>query len=131
MNATTNIAALVTDLRNLGHGLLFPPNVKGWDGGRTWINSSTLLGRANLVGRILYSDRTKFAGGTLHDLLNGLRIRGAEDRVDWLAGQMLATNLPPTVYQQLVEVTGRNGGGEESLKEAIQLISTLPEFHLN
>ena len=42
--ATTNTHQLAADLQQNGQGLFFPPNVKGWDGGRTWINSSTILG---------------------------------------------------------------------------------------
>jgi len=34
-------------LRNLGQDLFTPPNVKGWDGGTTWITTNTLLGRYN------------------------------------------------------------------------------------
>ncbi len=32
----------------LGQDLFFPPNVKGWDGGRMWINANTLLTRYNM-----------------------------------------------------------------------------------
>lgn len=32
----------------LGQNLFHPPNVKGWDGGRAWINANTLLTRYNL-----------------------------------------------------------------------------------
>jgi uncharacterized protein (DUF1800 family) len=32
----------------LGQNLFYPPNVKGWDGGRAWINANTLLSRYNL-----------------------------------------------------------------------------------
>ena len=32
----------------LGQDLFYPPNVKGWDGGRMWINANTLLTRYNL-----------------------------------------------------------------------------------
>jgi uncharacterized protein (DUF1800 family) len=32
----------------LGQTLLFPPNVAGWDGGRSWIDSSTLMFRLKL-----------------------------------------------------------------------------------
>ena len=35
---------LADRLRELGQMPFYPPNVKGWDGGRTWIDSSTLLG---------------------------------------------------------------------------------------
>ncbi|MBX3441539.1 MAG: DUF1800 domain-containing protein [Planctomyces sp.] len=33
----------------LGQRLYFPPSVKGWDGGRLWLNSSTLMRRQNLA----------------------------------------------------------------------------------
>ena len=34
-------------LRNLGQDLLMPPNVKGWDGGLSWITTNNLLNRYN------------------------------------------------------------------------------------
>lgn len=40
-------------LRQLGQTLFAPPNVKGWDGGRAWISSSSLLLRYNLAGKII------------------------------------------------------------------------------
>jgi len=40
-------------LRQLGQMPFAPPNVKGWDGGRAWISSSTLLLRYNLAGNIV------------------------------------------------------------------------------
>lgn len=33
----------------LGENLFYPPNVKGWPGGATWINSSSLLARKQFV----------------------------------------------------------------------------------
>ena len=36
----------------LGQSLYFPPNVKGWDGGREWISSTTLLLRQNVAFEI-------------------------------------------------------------------------------
>lgn len=32
----------------LGQNLFYPPNVKGWDGGRAWINANTILLRYNI-----------------------------------------------------------------------------------
>ncbi len=34
--------------QRLGQDLFFPPNVKGWDGNRAWINANTLMIRYNL-----------------------------------------------------------------------------------
>ncbi|TKC87335.1 DUF1800 domain-containing protein [Trinickia terrae] len=39
-------------VRNLGENLFYPPNVKGWPGGQTWINSSTLLARKQFVEQL-------------------------------------------------------------------------------
>ena len=42
-------AIAVNALRQLGQVPFAPPNVKGWDGGRAWITTSTLLFRYNLA----------------------------------------------------------------------------------
>jgi len=39
--------------RNLGQDVIAPPNVKGWPGGETWINSQTLLARRQVITRLL------------------------------------------------------------------------------
>ena len=40
----------------LGQALGNPPNVKGWDGGRAWLNPSTILLRNNLIGHLLFPE---------------------------------------------------------------------------
>jgi uncharacterized protein (DUF1800 family) len=37
----------------LGQQVFGPPNVKGWDGGRGWITTSTFLQRGNIAGMLL------------------------------------------------------------------------------
>ncbi|HKQ74102.1 MAG TPA: DUF1800 domain-containing protein [Blastocatellia bacterium] len=41
---------------NLGQSLGNPPNVKGWDGGRSWINPSTMLQRANFARQVFFPE---------------------------------------------------------------------------
>lgn len=41
------LRALVQGCRMLDQDLFYPPNVKGWDGNRAWINANTLLMRYN------------------------------------------------------------------------------------
>ncbi len=48
MTAVPTVTALRA-MRELGQELLLPPNVKGWDGGKTWITTATLLARYNLA----------------------------------------------------------------------------------
>jgi uncharacterized protein (DUF1800 family) len=49
-------ATLAFALRRLGQDLFAPPNVRGWPGGETWINSSTLLARNQMAERLLRRD---------------------------------------------------------------------------
>src|SRR3954468_3342643 len=46
-------------LRTLGEDLFSPPNVKGWPGGESWINSSTLLARKQFTERLLRVDESR------------------------------------------------------------------------
>jgi uncharacterized protein (DUF1800 family) len=39
----------LTPMRQMGQQLFHPPNVRGWVGGRSWINSATLAARRQLV----------------------------------------------------------------------------------
>lgn len=44
--------ALVGRLTSMGQALFAPPNVKGWPGGQTWLNTSTMLERANFASAL-------------------------------------------------------------------------------
>jgi hypothetical protein len=49
-----------TMIMSLGQELGFPPNVKGWDGGRTWINPATLIQRGNFAQELLFPNPASF-----------------------------------------------------------------------
>ncbi len=53
---------LENSLSALGQVLFAPPNVKGWDGGRSWISASSLLYRYNLASYLL-SGKARVLGG--------------------------------------------------------------------
>ncbi len=53
LGVTVDEHALVMVARGLGQDLLYPPTVKGWDGGETWINTQTLLLRYNFAGYLI------------------------------------------------------------------------------
>ncbi len=50
-------------LRQMGQVPFYPPSVKGWDGGKAWISTSTLLTRYNLAGALLRSTAPRAAPG--------------------------------------------------------------------
>jgi uncharacterized protein (DUF1800 family) len=43
-------------LREMGQILFAPPNVKGWDGGKAWVSTSTLLFRYNFASYLVGGD---------------------------------------------------------------------------
>lgn len=129
LEGTTNTVRLAENLTKLGHGLFYPPNVKGWDGGRAWINSSTLLGRANLIRDILNHESTKFAASSLESYFGSQKLASPQMIVRWLSDLLLAVPLSPAIEMQLVKLLD-SPPKENQLREVLHTISTLPEFHL-
>ena len=50
------VALAQNAMRQMGQILFAPPSVKGWDGGRAWINTSTLLFRYNFANYLINGD---------------------------------------------------------------------------
>jgi uncharacterized protein (DUF1800 family) len=74
--------------RNLGQDLFAPPNVKGWDGGLSWITTNTLLARYNETATLVEGDvsalpgsaiaKNPNAGQAIQRRLQNLRIRSVQ-----------------------------------------------------
>ena len=54
--ATPPPLAIQNAMRQMGQILFAPPNVKGWDGGKQWISTSTLLFRYNFSNYLINGD---------------------------------------------------------------------------
>lgn len=131
LGATTNLVQLDEGLAELGQSLFFPPNVKGWDGGRAWINSSTLLGRANLVGRIMNSPDTHYpASGSLAATAENAGAHSPGQVVDWLLEQLVAAPIPLAARQALVKLLDGAGDRSRQIANVVHVIGALPEFQL-
>jgi uncharacterized protein (DUF1800 family) len=66
-------------LRAMGQQLFQPPNVRGWLGGRAWINSSTLAARRQLVQQLFSPMREELLNADEQRALATARERGARD----------------------------------------------------
>ncbi|MEZ6065059.1 MAG: DUF1800 domain-containing protein [Planctomycetaceae bacterium] len=131
LDATTNNYRLAEGLERLGQRLFFPPNVKGWDGGRAWINSSTLIARANLIRQLLFAEETRFHKGSLSQLFASSDVNDGAEVIEWLQRRLLAVRLPETVATQLADGIDRGDGDREHrLRTAVHLLATQPEFQL-
>jgi uncharacterized protein (DUF1800 family) len=134
LEGTANLYALADDLRDLGHGVFFPPNVKGWDGGVEWINSASLLSRANLVWNLVSGTDGRYKKKVPLVELAARAGGDSNQNARWFADLLLAQRLPDEVYVQLAAVA--SGTGDASVDEhrrlarLVQAIATLPEFQL-
>lgn len=132
LESNISMYQLGNELQELGQVPFFPPNVKGWDGGRTWINSSTLLARANLVQKIVQGQQTQFAGGSLADLADKHGMKKSDETVDWLLNLLVAIPVPDSVRDQLTQALNRGRDDRSTrIAKTIHAVCTLPEFQLS
>ena len=113
----------------LGQGLYQPPSVKGWDGGRTWINSSTLLGRANLIHRMLNGSKTRFGKRPLPSYFAANGIDTVADIAENMERSLFAVPIPKPAIERLktLEVANRDSNW---VNLAVHAFCTLPEFQV-
>lgn len=103
-------------LAQMGQIPFFPPNVKGWPGGRTWINTSTLLVRYNACVRMAAEAHPASAAS-------------AEAAIDAWAGRLLSR--PIASEQRKVLLDAADGKSDEAaVKRVIELIVSMPEYQL-
>ena len=131
LGGTTNSELIAQGLREIGQGLFYPPNVKGWDGGRAWINSSTLLGRANLFESILSNEATKFGGKSLAGYLGGQDVSSPAEAIDHFETCLMAVPIAPETRSQLEQEFGTpKKDPEQNYRRLLHAITSLPEFQL-
>jgi len=119
------------DLAALGQDLYYPPTVRGWRGGRYWINGATWVGRCNLA-------RALTAGsGPYGEKLDPAALAGrhghaaAPDAGRFLLDLYLQGDVPPRFRSSLLEGLGRSGRDLGSVvRRGAHTIATVPEFHL-
>lgn len=129
LEGSTNAFELAASVEQIGQGLFYPPSVKGWDGGRTWINSSTLLGRSNLIRNLVEHEKTRFGRTTLVEYMRAQGAKSATAMVQLLEELLFAVPIPSAARERIEKLAG-NGRDEDKLNEAVHALCTLPEFQL-
>ncbi len=105
----------------MGQVPFYPPNVKGWPGGRSWINTSTLFVRVNTA--VLLARQLK------PNQLNPEGLREGRDIVDYWVARLIHRPIDEGRRQTLVEIAGKSPN-RETIGKVIELIVSLPEFQL-
>ena len=144
-------------LRQLGQDLFAPPNVKGWDGGVTWITTNTLLTRYNDAQSLVEGSVPPLAAGDLAKkpgggggeramkVLQRARLGGvnvekiltADERDDnesiiaSLQHRLFQTTLKPDQQQTLAEfLDAKTKMSNADIATAIRLMMSTPEYQV-
>jgi len=135
-----DLAALMS---RMGQNLFEPPNVKGWDGGLSWIASDTLMERFNFAARISTQKFDKVDGYISPDkLAKNFNMTTAEDMVDHLLALLVDSDVPKATREKLIEYVATDLSGHPTdvppngktldvkMRGLIHLIMTLPSYQL-
>lgn len=135
---TRDARGMAGALRAMGQDLFEPPSVAGWDGGRAWINTSTLLLRQNTC---TYMITGKDPGGQWRRsrmqydamaLLTGLDSPTPRQAVDHLSDTLLGPHVTADrrapLYRFLEE--RQTGVTADTVTGLLLLITAMPEYQL-
>lgn len=115
-------------LANLGQEVFVPPSVKGWEGGRLWINSSTILLRTNFATDLASGDKIATLLPAVLDGADG----NSETVVTRLERLLLGGNGDAELHASIVRHHEQaDGNAVQKLRSTLQLILSLPEYQLS
>ncbi|MEP7014810.1 MAG: DUF1800 domain-containing protein [Verrucomicrobiota bacterium] len=145
-------------MREMGQILFAPPNVKGWDGGKAWISTSTLLFRYNFANYLINGDamlpmnqpgrakgadvafrpRVEMAAKVRRDPINiknivpdGLREKPKE-LVALLSARLFQTRPSENETSMFVQYleSRKPDTGDETMRGLVHLMMSTPQFQL-
>ncbi len=126
-------------LRQMGQVPLEPPNVKGWEGGRAWISSATLLFRYNFAGALVHGTRgysNRDATGAAPLAIPWDRVAPAELRkdpstlLDALAWRLYNAPLTAANREKFLSALKDRGTTPASVRDTVQIMMCTPEFQI-
>jgi hypothetical protein len=116
----------------LGQDLFYPPNVGGWPGGRAWITTRSVIGRANYAAALAAGDGV---GRPKLDAVGLARRHGrGRDLDDFLAfaGELLLGMAPTAAGRErlLKALAPKRGTPDDTARRAVAVILASPEAQL-
>lgn len=144
---TVNPYSLLGVLELMGQQLYAPPNVKGWEAGKAWLNTATVLARHNFAHSLVngmgdLNDYAKrFNLQTFFPAVNPLAfvlrlgIKEPAKIVDFYSDLLLPGDVRPEVRNKLIAHIGDadpdTEGFAQRCRDALFVLLTLPEYQLN
>jgi hypothetical protein len=132
LGARVNAGEVAKAAAEAGQSLLEPPTVKGWDGGRAWLNSATVLTRAHLLQGLCQGGGKLGPGVPAGEILASHKLRDAAAATDFLLDVLVQTDVPEGVRGKLLAYAGGAGADidEAGFRGLAQLVMGLPEYQL-
>jgi hypothetical protein len=116
----------------LGQDLFYPPNVGGWPGGRAWINTRAIIGRANYAAALAGGE------GVGRPKLDALALakrhgRGCDvnDFLTFASGLLLGVTPPAQWRERMLKALApMRGTLDDTARRAVAVILASPEAQL-
>jgi len=138
-----SLSALIAGMDLMGQNLFLPPSVKGWDRGRSWINTSTLFIRQNMLVYLLTGRRPDSypweSDGSPYDATHLVEhLRDESGKIDtrhavvYLLRFTLGREPMEQRVEELVSFVDAHGGTIDNamLIALLSLITAMPEYQL-
>lgn len=129
LEITGNLQQISESLGQMGQQLYYPPNVKGWDGGRSWINSSTLVARANALHRLIRDENTRFGKKKLVDYAKSISVDSPERWLGHIIETCLGVGIPDMQREELLKSV-ESYPAAERLREILSRVAMWPQTHI-
>jgi len=126
--------AMADWVTRLGQDLFYPPNVGGWAGGRGWLSSRAIIGRANFAASLVRGELSTASEPLVLTAVATRHGRAADlrDAVGFFADLVLGGRLPRAAVDEVAARAGANRVPEpEGLRRAVTALLALPEAQLS
>ncbi|HEY8695079.1 MAG TPA: DUF1800 domain-containing protein [Chloroflexota bacterium] len=120
--------SVLAAMRNMGQEVFNPPNVAGWPGNRSWLNTDTIFTRLNFADRIVSNRATD--GPTYVD--PSAILGGASDAIGRFV-DLLTDGFVADANRQVLQdyFSGAAKAADAKLRGLVHLILSTPTAHLN
>jgi uncharacterized protein (DUF1800 family) len=116
-------------LGQMGQTPMEPPNVAGWPGGASWLNSSTMFARLNFLNALgtgLGQPRQATP------MVSMPKFAKASEAFDHYASYLLDANLPDAARQAVLDYAGGPDAAltADTQRDLLYLLLAMPQYHL-
>ena len=119
-------------MARLGQDLFYPPNVGGWPGGRSWLSSRFLIGRANFAATLVEGPAIGVAAPLDVAALASRQGKRCDlDGVTSATANLLLGTEPPAIWREAIaRAAGSKPGQSDLFRRAATLMIASPEAQL-